>query len=76
MGGEVQNHQEYENQNNLEIPSHTSQNDLDQDRRRQQMLERLWRKRNTPPLLVELQDCLSTLKINLLVPQNFGNNST
>jgi len=30
------------------------------------MLARMWRKRNTPPLLVGLQACTTTLKISLL----------
>jgi hypothetical protein len=33
------------------------------------MLARMWRKRNTPPLLVELQSCTTTLEISLAVPQ-------
>ena len=33
------------------------------------MLERMWRKRNTPPLLVEFQACTTTLEISLAVPQ-------
>ena len=33
------------------------------------MLERIWRKRNTPPLLVGLQTGTTTLKINLEFPQ-------
>jgi hypothetical protein len=33
------------------------------------MLERMWRRRNTPPLLVVLQSGSSTLDINLKVPQ-------
>jgi hypothetical protein len=35
----------------------------------QQMLARMWRKRNTPPLLVGLQAGTTTLEINLEVPQ-------
>jgi hypothetical protein len=31
------------------------------------MLERMWRKRNTPPLLVGLQACTTTLEISLVV---------
>jgi hypothetical protein len=34
------------------------------------MLARIWRKRNTPPLLVELQASTTTLEISLVVPQN------
>jgi hypothetical protein len=35
----------------------------------QQMLGRMWRKRNTPPLLVGLQAGTTTLEIILVVPQ-------
>jgi hypothetical protein len=34
------------------------------------------RKRNTPPLLVGLQACKTTLDISLVVPQKIGNSST
>jgi hypothetical protein len=37
------------------------------------MLERMWRKRNTPSLLVGLQTGATTLEINLEVPQKIGN---
>jgi hypothetical protein len=40
------------------------------------MLARMWRKMNTPPLLVELHTGKTTLKINLEVPQKIGNRST
>ena len=33
------------------------------------MLARMWRKRNTPPLLMGLQVCTTTLEIGLVVPQ-------
>jgi hypothetical protein len=33
------------------------------------MLVRMWRKMNTPPLLVGLQACTTTLEIRLAVPQ-------
>jgi hypothetical protein len=36
------------------------------------MLERMWRKTNTPPLLVGLQAGTTTLEINLAVPQKTG----
>ena len=36
------------------------------------MLPRMWRKRNTPPLLVELQAYTTTLEISLAVPQKIG----
>jgi hypothetical protein len=35
------------------------------------MLVRMWRKKNTPPLLVGK----ITLEINLAIPQKIGNNS-
>jgi hypothetical protein len=40
------------------------------------MLERMWRKRNTPPLMVGLQACTTTLEISLGVPQKTGHSST
>jgi hypothetical protein len=40
------------------------------------MLARMWRKRNTPPLLVELQACTTTLEISLVVPQKTGHSTT
>jgi hypothetical protein len=36
----------------------------------------MWRKRNTPPLLVGLQTGTTTLEINLDVPQKIENRST
>ena len=40
------------------------------------MLGRIWRKRNTPPLLVELQACTTTLEIILAVPLIIGLGTT
>jgi hypothetical protein len=40
------------------------------------MLVRMWRKRNTPPLLVGLQTDTITLEISLVVSQKIGNTST
>jgi hypothetical protein len=40
------------------------------------MLARMWRKRNTPPLLVGLQACTTTLEISLAVPQKLGHSTT
>jgi hypothetical protein len=40
------------------------------------MLSRLWRKRNTPSLLVGLQACTTTLEISLAVPQKIGHSTT
>jgi ABC-type uncharacterized transport system YnjBCD permease subunit len=36
------------------------------------MLARMWRKRNTPPLLVGLQACTTILEISLAVPQKIA----
>jgi hypothetical protein len=40
------------------------------------MLARMWRKRNTPPLLPGLPACTTTLEVSLEVPQKFGHNTT
>jgi hypothetical protein len=40
------------------------------------MLLRVWRKRNTLPLLVRLQDGTTTLEICLVVPQDIGHSTT
>jgi hypothetical protein len=40
------------------------------------MLERMWRKRNTTPLLLGLKTGTTTLEINLEVPQKIGNKNT
>jgi hypothetical protein len=40
------------------------------------MLARMWRKRNTPPLLVGLQAYTTTLEISLAVPPKIGHSTT
>ena len=40
------------------------------------VLARMWRKRNTPPLLVGLQDAATTLEISLAVPQKTGHDTS
>jgi hypothetical protein len=42
----------------------------------QHMMVRLWSKRSTPPLPVEVHTCTTTLEINLAVSQKTGNSST
>jgi alpha/beta superfamily hydrolase len=42
------------NQNDIEIPPHPSQNGYHQEHKQQQMLARMWRKKNTSTLLVEM----------------------
>ena len=40
------------------------------------MLGRLWSKRNTPPLLMGVQNCTTTLEITFEVSPKTGNSST
>lgn len=40
------------------------------------MLESMCSKGNTSPLLVQVQNCTTTLEINLVVSQKIGNSST
>jgi hypothetical protein len=40
------------------------------------MLGRMWRQRNTPPLLVGLQDCTTTMEISLVVFQKIEHSTT
>jgi hypothetical protein len=73
----ILSHQGNANKNNPEIPLHTSQNGLEQKLRWQQILERMWRKKNTPPLLVGLQAGTTTLetvwqflrKLDIVLPE-------
>jgi len=44
--------------------------------RQQQMLARMWRKRNISPLLVGLQTGTTTLKISVVIPQKIGHSTT
>jgi hypothetical protein len=44
--------------------------------RGQEMVARMWRKRNTPPLLVGLQTGTITLEISLAVPQKIEHSTT
>jgi hypothetical protein len=64
------------NQNDPEIPPYTNKNVYNQNLRCQHMLVRMWRKRNTHPLLVGWQTGITTLEINLEVRQKIGNRST
>ena len=40
------------------------------------MLERMWSKGNTPPLLVGVQTCTATLEISMAISQNIRKQST
>lgn len=64
------------NQNDPEIPPYVNQNGQDQNLRLQHMLERMWRKRKIPPLLVGLQTGTITLEISLEVSQKIRRSTT
>jgi hypothetical protein len=40
------------------------------------MLARMWRKRNSPPLLMGVQTGTTSLEINLAIPQKIENSFT
>ena len=40
------------------------------------MLERMWSKENTPPLMVGMQTCTTSLEISMLVSQKIRNQPT
>ena len=62
-------HQRNANQNNSDIPSDTCKNGQDQKHSWQLMLERLWGKGNTPPLLVGVQAGTAPLDISMAISQ-------
>jgi hypothetical protein len=72
----ILSHQGNANQNNSEVPSDTHQNSWDQKLKGQLRLARIWSKGETPPLLVGMQTCTTTLEINLIFSQKIGSNST
>ncbi|KAL6073452.1 hypothetical protein STEG23_019269 [Scotinomys teguina] len=65
-------HQRNANQNNSKIPSYTCQNGQDEKHRGQFMLERMWSKRNTSPLLVGKQIGTTTLESSMANSQKIG----
>nr|KAF6355252.1 hypothetical protein mMyoMyo1_011435 [Myotis myotis] len=58
----VTNHPRDANQNNNEVPSHTCQTGYHQQINKRQVLERMWRKRNTCALLVGMQTGAATME--------------
>ena len=56
------------NENHHEIPPHTDQNGRHNQSKKQQVLERLWRKRNPSSLLVGLQIGATTMKNSIEFP--------
>jgi hypothetical protein len=70
----ILNHQGNANQNNLEIlPVRMAKKKIFREK---QMLVRIWRKWNTPPLLVGLQAPTTNLEISLVGPQKIGHSTT
>jgi hypothetical protein len=54
------------NQSNTEIPSHSSQNDHQQEhKQQQQMLVRMWGKKNPHMLLERMEDSATTMEISM-----------
>ena len=69
----ITGHQGNTNQNHNEIPPHTSENGENEQDRKQQMLERMWRKRNPLALLVGMWTGAATLENYVEVPQRVKN---
>ena len=61
-------HQGNSNQNHTEIPPYNSQNGKNGQGRKQQMLEKKWRKGIPPTLLVGMQVGITTLETSAVVP--------
>ena len=69
-------HQGNANQNHNEIPSHTCQNDQNEQHKKQQMLVKMWRKGNSLALLVGVQSGVATVENSLEVLQKVKNRPT
>ena len=66
-------HQRNANQNHNEVPSHASQNGCHQKVHKQDMLERVQRKRNPLTLLVGMQTSIATMENSVEIPLKAGN---
>ena len=66
----ITNHQRNANQNHNEIPPHTCQNGYYQKDNKIQVLVKIWRKVNTPALLVEIQIGAASMENSMEVPWN------
>ena len=64
----ITNHQRNANQNHNEIPPHTCQNGYYQKDNKIQVLVKIWRKVNTPALLVEIQIGAASMENSMEVP--------
>jgi hypothetical protein len=73
----ILNHQGNSNQNNPEILPHILVRMAKIKKSgHSSMLARMWRKGDTPPLLLGSQAGTNTLEISLVVPQKFGHSTT
>ena len=65
----ILNHQGNANKNSSEVSPYTGHKVYGKNLRKQQVLERMSRKRNTPHPLVGLQASTTTLEISMVVPE-------
>ena len=64
----ITHHRGNANQNHNEISPHICQNDENEKHKKQQVLVRMWRKRNPCALLVKMQTGAATVENNLDIP--------
>ena len=64
------------NQNHSEVSPHICQNGWNQKHKKQQVLERMWRKRNTCALWVEMKTGAATVENSIEFPQKIKNRIT
>ena len=69
-------HQGNSNQNHSKIPPYTSENGKNRQGKKQQILERMWRKGNPLTLLVGIQVSTATLENSMEVPPKNKNRTT
>ena len=64
----ITHYQRNANQNQYEVPFHSSQNGCDPKGYKEYMLERVWRKGNPLTLLVGMQTSTATMENNVEIP--------
>ena len=72
----ITNHQGNANQNHNEISPHICQNVYNQKHKKQQVLMRMWIKRNPHALLVRMQTGAATVENSMGFPQKIKNRTT
>ena len=72
----ITKHQGNANQNHNEISSHTSQNDQNQKDKKEQVLVKMWRKRNHCALLMKIQIGLAPAETNIKVLSKIKSRNT